>query len=87
MMNLPYGAGRLLQSSTESVTRPADPDGTGKHALRTIRFGEVIAPLKAAFGEGHEWPNDFCNDDVLLSNDLFEVLQAFAQMQAQKTPG
>ncbi len=48
--------------------------------VHSMRFGDVLTQLKVAMGHGHTWLHDFRNDDVMISGDLYEVLQAFARM-------
>lgn len=48
--------------------------------MQRIRFGDLLKPLQSAAGQA--WLNDFCNDDVMLPQDLVDVIQAFARMQA-----
>ena len=55
--------------------------------MQRIRFGDLLKPLQTAAGQGQSWLQDFCNDDVMLPQDLVDVIQTFARMQAEKKRG
>ena len=57
-------------------------DASVVEELQAMRFGDVLLQVQAALGQGQTWLNDFLNDDVLLTSDLYEVFQAFARLQA-----
>ena len=43
----------------------------------TIPAGEVFEALADAVQYGRTWLKDFSNDEITLSNDLYEVIQAY----------
>lgn len=43
----------------------------------TVPAGEVFEALADAVQFGRTWLNDFANDEITLSNDLYEVIQAY----------
>lgn len=43
----------------------------------TVPAGEVFDALADAIQFGRTWLNDFSNDEITLSNDLYEVIQAY----------
>ncbi len=71
------------QGSTTWSNGDKDGLATDRGGLQRIRFGDVLKPLQIAAGQGQSWLNDFCNDDVMLPQDLVDVIQAFARMQAE----
>jgi hypothetical protein len=77
MMNLPEDFRGIADSDFPKVSPPGYVAN-----LQRIRFGDLLEPLRHAAGQGQSWLNDFCNDDILLPQDLVDVIQAFAQMQA-----
>ena len=47
----------------------------------TVPAGEVFAALADAVQYGRTWMNDFSDDEITLSNDLYEVIQAYQQFR------
>lgn len=43
----------------------------------TVPASEVFAALTDAIQYGRAWLNDFADDEITLSNDLYEVIQAY----------
>jgi hypothetical protein len=72
------------QSTVLSATRNGAGLTNETAGMQRIRFGEILKPLQAAAGQGQSWLDDFCNDDVMLPQDLVDVIQTFARMQAEK---
>lgn len=71
----------------ETVGGRQDCAPSPESPLQTVRFGDLLEPLQRAMGQGPVWLQDFCNDDVLLPRDLYEVLQAFSRIQRDsRTP-
>lgn len=47
----------------------------------TVPAGEVFEALSDAIQYGRTWLNDFADDEVTISNDLYEVIQAYQQFR------
>jgi hypothetical protein len=47
----------------------------------TVSLGEIIPLLADAFKSNRSWLNDFENDEVAISTDLYEVLLAYQHYQ------
>lgn len=47
----------------------------------TVSAGEVFEALADAIQYGRTWLNDFADDEVTISNDLYEVIQAYQQFR------
>jgi len=43
----------------------------------TVRFGELLPVLFEAYQSNRAWVQDFADDEVTLSADLFEVISAY----------
>lgn len=48
-----------------------------KSNTTTIRAGEMFDALTDAIQYGRAWLGDFADDEVTLSNDLYEVIKAY----------
>ena len=45
----------------------------------TVPLGDVFPPLLEALESDRTWPHDFADDEITISEDLYEVLLAFRQ--------
>jgi len=55
-----------------------DSDDASPHAQTvTVPLGDVLPILADALRHRRAWVNDFLNDEVTLSSDLYEVLLAY----------
>jgi hypothetical protein len=62
---------RVYPSSEESAySEPATP-------TVGIRFGDLLPLMVAAQRQNYLWLQDFLDDEVRISSDLYEVLRAF----------
>ena len=43
----------------------------------SVQLGEVLPLLVDAMRQGRAWVDDFCDDEVTISSDLYEVLLAY----------
>ena len=43
----------------------------------SVQLGEVLPLLADAMRQGRSWVDDFCDDEVTISSDLYEVLLAY----------
>ncbi len=59
------------KSVTVLSSRAREPQGT------TVPAGEVFEALADAIQYGRTWLKDFSDDPITLSNDLYEVIQAY----------
>jgi hypothetical protein len=48
-----------------------------------VRLGELLDAFRACLANDLIWIEDFCDDQVEISRDLYEVLEAFAQVRRQ----
>jgi hypothetical protein len=55
-------------------------NGGSETTLQRVRFGQLLGPLRMALANGAAWPDDFSNDELILSRDLYDVIRAFAQL-------
>ena len=59
--------------------RPEDETQDDRHAPAvSIRLVDLYPLLAQAYHDHYVWLRDFENDQILVSNDLFEVVRAFA---------
>lgn len=47
----------------------------------TMSFGELTEVLRDAHRSGRSWLDDFSEDDVQISEDLYEVLTAYRRLR------
>ena len=52
------------------------PKGGAKSCI-TVPLGEVLSLLADAVAEGRPWVEDFEDDEITISSDLYEVLMAY----------
>jgi len=64
---------RLRLFTGEDESGPSDAE-----AQVNVRFGEITRALVEAVRWDRTWLRDFEDDEVLVSNDLYEVVRAFA---------
>jgi hypothetical protein len=60
----------------ESVDRPESVSTTGGRQI-TVRVGEVLPLLAEAVASQRTWLQDFEDDEISISADLYEVLLAY----------
>jgi len=58
-------------------TPPEDSDVLGPVSSIRVRLGELLPLLALAQRRNYVWLQDFLDDEVSISEDLYEVLQAF----------
>ena len=46
-----------------------------------VTLGEILSPIVEAARSNHTFLDDFANDDVQISSDLYEVLMAYGQLR------
>ena len=49
--------------------------------LNLVSLQELLQPLVKAVGQRQQWVEDFRDDQVMLSADLYEVLREFSRLQ------
>jgi hypothetical protein len=57
--------------------RVAEPEKETQAPQVRIRLGDLFPLLARAQRGNYLWLNDFENDEVLISSDLYELVQAF----------
>ncbi len=62
---------RPEQEPVEDFGAPAVP----------IRLSELYPLLAQAFRDNYVWLRDFENEELMVSNDLFEIVRAFSTMR------
>lgn len=62
---------RPEQEPVEDFGAPAVP----------IRLSELYPLLAHAFRDNYVWLRDFENEELMVSNDLFEIVRAFSTMR------
>lgn len=60
----------------ETADRPASPSATGGRQI-TVNVGEVLPLLADAVASQRTWLQDFEDDEITVSADLYEVLLAY----------
>lgn len=56
--------------------------GDDTPALVSVRLGEIVQPLADAINSNRTFVNDFADDEIQLSSDLYDVLKKFHRIQA-----
>ena len=70
--NVAGGPGPEMRSTSRSMVQGAPRDD----AVR-ITLGEVLPLLADAVASDRTWLSDFADDDITITSDLFDVLQAY----------
>lgn len=63
------------------AARPMTKTISGDRAK--VRLGELLDAFKACIANELVWIEDFCEDEIEISQDLHEVLAVFAQIRRQ----
>ncbi len=70
-------SGPVSESSTTVLSSVHRSDRRAAAQTTTMKAGEIFAALSDALQYGRTWLNDFQDDEITLSNDLYEVIQAY----------
>jgi len=62
---------RLCPLSTEDI------DTTGPDATVRVSLGDLLPLVALAHRQNYVWLRDFLDDEVAITEDLYEVLRAF----------
>jgi hypothetical protein len=78
----------MAQPRLRIYNGPGDQNvGTGDHAAEslggkvTVSLGEVLPLLSDAVRSNRTWLQDFADDDITISADLYEVILAYQHFQ------
>ena len=63
---------RVYYGPEEELLEAPEPTNTV-----TVQLGDVLPLLADAMRQGRAWVDDFCDDEVTISSDLYEVLLAY----------
>jgi len=58
-----------------------DPETEEASPAISIRLADLYPLLAQAYRDNYVWLRDFENDELLVSNDLFEVVRAFSDFR------
>jgi len=58
-----------------------DPEAEEASPAISIRLADLYPLLAQAYRDNYVWLRDFENDELLVSNDLFEVVRAFSDFR------
>lgn len=78
---------RNLQSKGLPVVRPRLADHCSPkelpatHRQLTVKLGQIFPVLIDALANGRSWLNDFDDEELVVSEDLYEVLLAYQHFQ------
>ncbi len=72
MRKLRVYTGPDLESTSRSIVQEAQRADTVR-----VTLGEVLPLLADAVASDRTWLSDFADDDITISSDLFDVLQAY----------
>lgn len=56
---------------------PEEEQAPAHASTVSVQLGEVLPLLADAMRQGRAWVDDFCDDEVVISSDLYEVLLAY----------
>ncbi len=57
---------------------PEEEAEDGANPVITIRLSDLYPLLAQAYRDNYSWLRDFEDDELLVSNDLYEVVRAFS---------
>lgn len=72
---------RVVYGSEDSCESESFGTATAAKNMITLPLGEVLPLLADAVQSRRTWLRDFADDDVTISNDLYEVLLAYRQLR------
>lgn len=93
MMNLPLPQRRFDDAHFKKKnvdllnlmpTKKADQAKKPEDQLKMVALSELINPLIKAIEQSQPWVEDFGQEQIIVSADLHEVLNAFANLQMAK---
>ena len=58
-----------------------EPDGPKPEASVCIRLGDLLPLIATAHRQHYVWLQDFLDDEVRVTGDLYDVLRAFRAMR------
>jgi len=67
---------KIYNGPSESLSHTLSNTDTGEKCI-TVSLGEVIPLLADAVNNRRTWLDDFEDDSITMSTDLFEVLMAY----------
>ena len=85
MMNLPLPNNRLNKLATVTQSDSGKTKTNASH-LKKLPLNEFLQPLVTAMHQRQPWVDDFCNDQIMLPVDLYEVIKEFTRLQTKNKP-
>lgn len=86
MMNTPFFGDRFRRTQAKkpsnSSVGPSKERSTQE--LKQLSLAEFLQPLATAIRQKQPWVDDFGTDQIMVSPDLYEVIQTFAVMQSKR---
>lgn len=74
---MPTNRLRVYYGPDEDILSLADAAPTAARQMVTLPLGEVLPLLTEAVQDRRAWLDDFEQDEVTISSDLYEILIAF----------
>ncbi|MFM8634028.1 MAG: hypothetical protein ACKOEX_04325 [Planctomycetia bacterium] len=71
-----YTGPEAKQSSTAVLSETTDPNRV------RVTLGEILPLLADAFASNRAWLGDFADDEISISSDLNEVLEAYRHFRS-----
>jgi hypothetical protein len=68
---------RVYYGPTADVQATADAEAENKRDTVTVAAGDIFPLLADAVRSDRTWLDDFANDEITISSDLYEVILAY----------
>ena len=81
MLHMAYPRLRVVYGSEDTCESTSFGTAIAAKNMVTLPLEEVLPLLADAVQSRRTWLRDFADDDVTISNDLYEVLMAYRQMR------
>ena len=76
-----YSRLRVVYGSEDTCVSTSFGTATATKNMVTVPLGEVLPLLADAVQSRRTWLRDFADDELTISNDLYEVLLAYRQLR------
>lgn len=63
----------------------SDPTGDVRTDGMEVTLGQVFPVLADAIVHERSWLQDFCDEKIVLSRDLYEILAVYERLQRRRT--
>lgn len=78
---MPHPRLRVFYGSEENLDSMATAPAAPARSMVSVPLGEILPALAEAVRTRRAWVRDFDEDQVTISNDLYQVVRAFQRLR------